>query len=80
MEVIGEKLSKLSILAEKNGKILPACKLWFPQRGPKEQLPYQELGRFIAMFGIYRSNTLKTVNFGQKMALNRPNFAISEFS
>ena len=28
----------------------------------------------------YRSKTLKTVNFGQKMALNGPNFAISEFS
>ena len=33
------------------------------------------------MFGSYRSRTLKTVNFGQKMALiNGPNFAISESS
>ena len=31
-------------------------------------------------FGSYRSKTLKSVNFGQKMALNGPNFAISEFS
>ena len=33
-----------------------------------------------AAFGSYRSRTLKTVNFGQKNALNGPNFAISEFS
>ena len=50
------------------------------QRKLYEQLPYQKLGRFIVAFGGYRSKTLKTVNFGQKMALNGPNFATSEFS
>ena len=34
----------------------------------------------MAVFGSYRSKTLITVNFGQKMALNGPKFAISEFS
>ena len=41
---------------------------------------YHKLGRFIAAFGSYKSRILKTVNFGQKIALNGPNFAISEFS
>ena len=45
-----------------------------------KEVPYHKLERFIAAFGSYRSRTLKTVNFGQKMALNGPNFAISEFS
>ena len=55
---------------------------WFPGKTQrKKQLPYHKLGRFIAAFGSYGSRTLKTVNFGQKMALlNGPNFAISEFS
>ena len=39
-----------------------------------------KLGRYIVAFGNYRKKTLKTVNFGQKMALNGPNYAISEFS
>ena len=43
-------------------------------------IQHQKLGRFIAAFGSFRSRTLKTVNFGQKMPLNGPNFAISEFS
>ena len=61
-------------------RIFQAYRVWFPQRIPQEQLPYHKLGRFIAAVGSYRSRTLNTVNFGQKMALNEPNFAISEFS
>ena len=45
-----------------------------------KEVTYQKLGRFIAVLGSYRSKTLKTVNFYQKMALNGPNYAISEFS
>ena len=49
-----------------------------------KEVPYQKLGRFIAAFGNYRSKTLKTVNFGQKMAkflsYMAKNFAKSEFS
>ena len=33
-----------------------------------KEVPYQKLGRFIAAFGSYKSKTLKTVIFGQKMA------------
>ena len=35
----------------------------------------QKLERFIAAFGSYRSKTLKTVNFGQKMAKYWPQMA-----
>ena len=87
-----QKLSKQSIFAKKwpnfrlkwpkfrQIRIFQAYRVWFHQRRPQEQLPYHKLRRFIAAFGSYRSRTLKTVNLGQKMALNGPNFAISEFS
>ena len=51
-----------------------------PERVRIQRSSIQKLGRFIAAFGSYMSKTLKTVNFGQKMALNGPNFAIPEFS
>ena len=44
----------------------------------------KKLGTFISAFGSYRSTTLKTVNFGQKLAkiLSKMTkiFVISEFS
>ena len=52
----------------------------FQERVKIQRSSIPKLGRFIAVLGSYRSKTLKTVNFGQKMTLNGPNFAISEFS
>ena len=49
----------------------------FLKEDHKNNFHTKKLGRFIAAFGIYRSKTLKTVNFGQNMALNGQNFAIS---
>ena len=56
-------------------RIFQAYRVWFSERGPSEQLPYQKLGRFIVAFGSYRSKTLRTVNFGQKMAKFWPQIA-----
>ena len=40
-------------------RIFPAYRVWFSERGPSEQIPYQKLGRFIVAFGSYRPKTLK---------------------
>ena len=78
MEVIGQKLSKLSILTKKwqnfglkwpkfrHIRIFPAYRVWFSQRWPQVYFPYQKLWKFIAAFGRYRPKTLKNGYFGQK--------------
>ena len=65
---IGLKWTKFRYSMASHITIFPAYRICFSQRRPKEQLPYQKLGRFIAAYGSYRPKTLKTVNFGQKMA------------
>ena len=78
MEVIGQKLSKLSILA-KNGQILVLNGQNSAISEFSRHIEYdflkedhennfnKKLGRFIAAFGSYRlSKTLKTVNSGEK--------------
>ena len=89
MEIIGKKLLKLSIFAKKwpnfglkwpkfcHIRIFPAYTLKFYQIRPKEKIPYQKLRIFIEAFGSYRTKTLKTVNFGQKMAKISPKSMVS---
>ena len=60
LEVIGQKLSKLTIFAKKwpnfglkwpkfrHIRIFPTYRVRFSKRRPLEQLPYQKIGRFIA--------------------------------
>ena len=45
-----------------------------PERVKIQRSSDQKLGRFMAAFRSYRSKTLKTVNFGQKMARKYQNF------
>ena len=53
--------------------IFQAYRVWFTQRGPQEQLPYQNLGIFIVAFGSYRPKTLKLALNGQNFASPWPN-------
>ena len=50
-----------------------------PERLKIQRSSIAKIRKTLAVFGSYKSKTLKTVSVCQKMALNGPNFAISEF-